>query len=340
MLLCFFLHLIGSLDFNRFFYQKIHCLLYSNILGNLLFFSIPNHLFELIYFHSVHLSHFLQLFVNVLIRCLNLFRISYCLQDKTCFNTRLRLRSHLIHQRLRLHACHLHILLYGKPLLLKAGSKLIYHLGYLLIYHRSRKINLCIFYNLQEYLIFFLCLHLSFSSVRQGLFHTCFVFLQRIKFGNLTGKFIIQFRKLFDFYFLDLHLEQSRFTLQTCFMIFLWERNIDIHFITGLLTDQLIFKGVNKGMASDGQRIIRSLATFKWLTVYKSLKVNNCDVIFFDLSVFYCHDTGVLLTNTVNLRIDIRCQHLDFLLFYLNSLVISQLYLWLHCNGLKYGEEN
>ena len=116
-------------------------------------------------------------------------------------------------------------------------------------------------------------------------------------------------------------------------MVFFRESNIDIHFITGLFTDQLVFKGINKGMASDGQGIIGSLSAIKCLTIYKSLKVDNCNVIFLDLSVFYCHDTGILLTYTVNLRIDICCQYLNFLFFHLNSLVISQLYLWLYCDG-------
>ena len=115
-------------------------------------------------------------------------------------------------------------------------------------------------------------------------------------------------------------------------MVSLWECYIDIHFITFVFTDQLIFKGIDEGMASNRKRIIGTFSTIKWLVIYKSLKVDHCDIVFFDCTVFYVYCTCILLLNLSKFSIDICCHDLNFLFLYFDSFIITKFNIWFYSN--------
>ena len=58
-------------------------------------------------------------------------------------------------------------------------------------------------------------------------------------------------------------------------MVIFRECNIDFYFITGILANQLIFKGINERMRTDFKLITFTFSAFKCFAVYKAFEINN-----------------------------------------------------------------
>ncbi|EJX01012.1 membrane protein [gut metagenome] len=60
-------------------------------------------------------------------------------------------------------------------------------------------------------------------------------------------------------------------------------------------TYQLIFKAWDKGVRTEGQRILCSFSTIKGNVIYKAFKVNCYNITVLCSTVFYCNCSGVFL---------------------------------------------
>ena len=107
-------------------------------------------------------------------------------------------------------------------------------------------------------------------------------------------------------------------------MILFWECYININFLAGFFTNQLVFECINECVASDYQRIILAFAALEWLAINKTFKVNYGCIIFFNTTVLNGNHTAVLLTYFVDFCIDISRHNFYRFLLYFDSFVVTK----------------
>ena len=113
-------------------------------------------------------------------------------------------------------------------------------------------------------------------------------------------------------------------------MIIFRELHVHFHILVDLSADKLLLKSRDKRAGTDGQRIIRALATLKCFSVYKSFKIQCDHIILCHAPVCHFHRSSVALTLPLDLCVYIFRGHFHRDLIYLEALVFSQLHFRLH----------
>src|SRR5699024_4274855 len=256
-------------------------------------------------FHLICLSHLLEFFLKTLVRHFDVLCSHDRLEHKSCTDALLSLRLQLFHHLLFRQSCELEVLLKCHALLHDAACKIISHLSCLQIYHRFRKIDLCICNCLLYNLILFLFFCLALFALFELSSHFSLIFFHRLAFfGNVGSELIVKLWKLFHFDRLHSTFEDSLFACKLFRLVFLRECHFHFSLFSDLGTDQLILKARDKRAGSDRQRIVLSLSAFKCSSIYKSLKIKGNLILVLNSPVCHIHCSCIALALFLDLCIN------------------------------------
>ena len=107
---------------------------------------------------------------------------------------------------------------------------------------------------------------------------------------------------------------------------------IAIGFFTGLLSDELLLKGVDERMGADHKRVILRLAAVESLSVHIAVEVDGYMILILNASVLNSNQAGIFLADTVDFALDILIQDVCLHSLNLNALVLAEGYFRLNSN--------
>ena len=102
------------------------------------------------------------------------------------------------------------------------------------------------------------------------------------------------------------------------------EGYIDLACLADVLANQLLLKSLDEGVGTDGQRIIKSLATFKGLAVNIALEIDGGLVAVLYRTIGDIHQSGCSLAGCLQLLLHILVGNGSVSLLHLNALVLAQ----------------
>ena len=106
-------------------------------------------------------------------------------------------------------------------------------------------------------------------------------------------------------------------------MVLLREGHVHFHIVAGLLSDELLLKGIDEGMGADGKGIVLTLSAFKRFAVRKAFIVDHGNVAVFYGTVHGDH-SGVVLSLLVQIRVNLFVGNRHIRLRYFHALISAQ----------------
>ena len=147
-------------------------------------------------------------------------------------------------------------------------------------------------------------------------------FRQRVKFGNVLGKFVVQFRHVLLFDFLHFYLKDGIFSGQFLRVIF-GECDVQRALFARFRADKLLLKAGDKAVRPQFQRVVFALAARERRAVQKSLIVNH-DGVAFPRFALHADKAGIAVGQLSDPGFHVLIRHGDFHLGRGQAFVLSQ----------------
>ena len=195
-------------------------------------------------------------------------------------------------------------------MILEVLRKLVDHVVDLLLDHGRGKLDLHVLRRLFKQRGVELGVGVFVGGLLKALTDGLFILVQRVELGHVLGKLIVQRGELLLLDLAALDVEHGGLTGEILGLIVLREGDVDVLFLTGGHTDDLLLKAGDKHLRAKDKVMPLALAAVKGNAVHAALKVDDGGIALLG-GTLDRHDTTGAFTRTFDLGVDLLILDID-----------------------------